>query len=113
MKAHEVIIAWTPEWVYEDSYSGPLRGKLEVAKRDSPKAQLLADQHFMIEFFTPNSTPEQRMFHVFLEFQSVVVRDGIDAKLAHSQFLKIDEYAEHIAPDCQGARGVLDVLGGL
>lgn len=40
---------------------------------------------------------------IFIEFNAIVVRDGIDAQDAHRAFLTIDEYRTHIAPDMSGA----------
>jgi len=36
---------------------------------------------------------------VFVEFSSIVVRDGISPRRAHEAFLMIRQYAEFIAPD--------------
>lgn len=40
---------------------------------------------------------------VFVDFNSLVVRDGIDVDAAHKEFLKIDEYRTHVSPDIDGA----------
>lgn len=40
---------------------------------------------------------------VFVEFNTLVVRDGICPQQAHDEFLKIDEYRATIAPDMRGA----------
>jgi hypothetical protein len=41
---------------------------------------------------------------IFIEFNAMVVRDGINPQEAHRAFLAIDEYRTHIAPDIDGAR---------
>ena len=46
----------------------------------------------------------QSVAAVFIEFHTMVVRDGIHPQVAHAEFLKIDEYAETIALDIPGAR---------
>ena len=40
---------------------------------------------------------------LFVEFQTLVVRDGIDPQEAHKAFLVVDEYRKLIAPDIVGA----------
>lgn len=40
---------------------------------------------------------------VFVDFHTLVVREGIAPEVAHGEFLKIDEYRELISPDIQGA----------
>jgi hypothetical protein len=44
-----------------------------------------------------------RPLRLFLEFHTLVVRDGIDPHALHKEFLKIDEYRWHLAPDVEGA----------
>ena len=44
-----------------------------------------------------------RIARLFIDFQTVVVRDGIDPQVAHRAFLAIDEYRFRIAPDTEGA----------
>ncbi|MEX1180588.1 MAG: hypothetical protein WEB63_07240 [Cucumibacter sp.] len=40
---------------------------------------------------------------MFIEFHTLVVRDGISLDEAHGAFLAIDEYRAMIAPDIPGA----------
>lgn len=40
---------------------------------------------------------------LFVLFNTLVVRDGIDPRKAHEAFLKIDEYRRSISPDIDGA----------
>jgi hypothetical protein len=40
---------------------------------------------------------------VFINFHTLIVRDGIPIEKAHRAFLAIDEYREHISPDIPGA----------
>ena len=48
--------------------------------------------------------PEDRkVLMMFLDFHTLVVRDGIDPQAAHREFLKIDEYRRRISPDIPGA----------
>lgn len=98
MKASEALIAWTPgeshkvkvgpllrdgtpDWTVGYDFTG---GAAYTARR-----KMVGDA-------------ADRM--LFIEFHTLVVRDGIDPQAAHREFLKIDEYAEAIAPDIPGAR---------
>ncbi|MEH3117107.1 MAG: hypothetical protein PGN25_05720 [Methylorubrum populi] len=45
----------------------------------------------------------QRLAMLFIDFNTLVVRDGIDPKEAHRAFLVIDEYRDRISPDVPGA----------
>ncbi|PGH52758.1 hypothetical protein CRT60_22695 [Azospirillum palustre] len=40
---------------------------------------------------------------MFIDFHTLIVRDGIDPAAAHREFLKIGEYRKRISPDISGA----------
>ncbi len=44
-----------------------------------------------------------RIARLFIDFQTIVVRDGLDPQAVHKAFLAIDEYRFRIAPDTEGA----------
>lgn len=44
-------------------------------------------------------TPDEVVGQVFIDFNTIVVRDKVDVTKAHAAFLKIDEYRERISPD--------------
>ena len=46
---------------------------------------------------------EGKVLMMFINFHTLVVRDGIDPQAAHREFLKIDEYRRRISPDIDGA----------
>jgi hypothetical protein len=46
---------------------------------------------------------EQQVLQMFLDFHTIVVRDGIDPQDAHREFLKIREYRRRISPDISGS----------
>jgi hypothetical protein len=46
---------------------------------------------------------ERAKLMALIDWHTMVVRDGIDPKLAHKEFLKIDEYRAALAPDLEGA----------
>lgn len=105
MKARDAVIAYTPaDWTgsYEDTV-----GKIEVGLY-SGLAQLTDRYAFVVGAAFPSIWELQgchAIAQVFVDFHTAVVRDCIDPQLAHKAFLVIDEYAEAIAPDVEGARG--------
>lgn len=48
-------------------------------------------------------TADQQLANLFIHFNNIVVRDGVDVQAAHDAFLNIDEYRQYIAPDMRGA----------
>jgi hypothetical protein len=44
-----------------------------------------------------------KVAQMFIDFHTLVVRDGIDPLVAHREFLKIDEYRKRISPEIEGA----------
>ena len=48
-------------------------------------------------------TEAQRAARLFIDFNTIVVRDGVDVQAAHRAFLKIDEYRALISPGMEGA----------
>lgn len=46
---------------------------------------------------------DQQVANLFVNFNKVVVRDGVGVNAAHKAFLKIAEYRQFIAPDMDGA----------
>jgi hypothetical protein len=51
----------------------------------------------------PVDNPTKQLLAMFILFNTVTVRDGIDVKRAHEAFLAIDEYRQTISPDAPGA----------
>lgn len=51
----------------------------------------------------------ERKAQLFIDFNTIVVRDRVPVDAAHAAFLKIDEYRQMIAPDMKGAerRGII------
>ncbi|GJE59042.1 hypothetical protein [Methylobacterium trifolii] len=103
MKQSEALIAWTPaRWAelrpetagqvvvvpFPDT-EGASRGFVMRAGASSSALHTLGD--------------EARIARLFIDFQTLVVRDGIDPEAAHRAFLAIDEYRYRIAPDTEGA----------
>ncbi|KAB1074326.1 hypothetical protein [Methylobacterium planeticum] len=103
MKQLEAIIAWTPaRWA-------DLRPETagQVAVLPHPDTQGAARRFMMragASAAALHAMPEaQRIAALFVAFNTLVVRDGIDPQAAHRAFLAIDEYRYRIAPDTEGA----------
>jgi hypothetical protein len=41
-------------------------------------------------------------FQVMMDFNTLVVRDGMDPQKVHEEFMKIDEYRFHVSPEIAG-----------
>lgn len=96
MKAQEALIAWTPgtdriaigsllregdhDWTKPYEFTG---GAAHTDRRqmDDLEAALM----------------------VFVDLNTIVVRDGVHPQAAHRAFLMIDQYRDHISPDMDGA----------
>lgn len=101
MRQLECMIAWTPAG-YEHSET---RGRVEVGPwPDRTGWSRRYSAHVGACFSELHDMPEwERIAMLFIEFNTLVVRDGIDPKEAHRAFLMIDEYRERISPDVPGA----------
>jgi hypothetical protein len=106
MKAHEALIAWTPN----------TSGWRERATAGQVKVGPLIDAD-NVDWTNPFSHTggaayiqrrklrgAESVAKLFIDFHTLVVRDGIESQVAHEAFLMIDEYAESISPDIAGAR---------
>jgi hypothetical protein len=47
--------------------------------------------------------PTKQLLAMFILFNTLTVREGIDVQKAHKAFLQIDEYRKAISPDAPGA----------
>jgi hypothetical protein len=101
MKQVEAIIAWTPaRWA-------ELRPETAGQVAVLPLAEAEAAKRYMMRSGAASGLkglPEEaRIGRLFIDFQTLVVRDGIDPQVAHRAFLAIDEYRYRISPDTEGA----------
>ena len=109
MKAKGALIAWTPATAGQDVKT---RGRVRVGPLINPGESDWAQPFQMTggaaHVFVRKLTGAKSIMRVFIEFHTLVVRDGIDPQVAHAAFLAIDEYAEMISPDIVGAIPVPD-----
>lgn len=103
MKASKALIAWTPA-----GWDSPTAGQVKIGRLlKYGESDWAAPYDFTggaAHMSTRKLDGAEAVARVFIEFNTLVVRDGIDPQVAHREFLKIDEYAEHISPDIEGAR---------
>lgn len=103
MKHTDAIIAWTPvRWAeLKPETAG------QVVILPTPDTAGEAKRYMMRAGASSSAlatlSEEARIARLFIDFQTVVVRDGIDPQVAHRAFLAIDEYRFRIAPDTEGA----------
>lgn len=104
MKITEADVIWTP--VRRDV---PEAGSVRVERHLSGWERTPGDYWMpakslgaMGEVSTKDD-PIKQLLGMFLLFNTIVVRDGIDPQRAHQAFLKIDEYRKTISPDMEGA----------
>ena len=103
MKQSDAIIAWTPaRWAeLRPDTAG------QVAVLPAPDAEGAA-KRFMMRGGAGSSalqalTGEARIARLFIDFNTIVVRDEIDPQVAHRAFLAIEEYRCRVAPDTEGS----------
>jgi hypothetical protein len=97
MKYCEALIAWTP--------TTDALGEIDVLpwpdKRGlSDRYEFTGDACYS-EVHQMSQTAQ--LARLFIDFNTVVVRDRIPVAAAHRAFLKIDEYRDRISPDTDGA----------
>lgn len=93
MRCSEAMIAWNKN------------GEVEVGpwpdKTGWTKPYMLSGG--ACEFQRRALTEDKRLQLMFIDFNTIVVRDGVDPQTAHNAFLAIDEYRALISPDIDGA----------
>ena len=103
MKQTEAIIVWTPvRWA---DLKPETAGQVAVLAAPDRAGE---GKRYMMRSGAGSSalsalSEEARIARLFIDFQTLVVRDGIDPMVAHRAFLAIDEYRFRIAPDTEGA----------
>lgn len=96
MKAENTTIAWTPAWT-DSPKTEETRGQVILA----PVPPRSAIDGFAQWVYAANrqQSAEAQIAQVFVHFHTMVVRDGVDPKVAHDALIKIDEFREAVSPD--------------
>ena len=89
------MIAWNPETTQITVVPWPARG----AARDYLMTGGACYTHVR------EASREMQKAFLFIDFNTIVVRDRVPVDAAHEAFLKIDEYRWSISPDMKGASG--------
>jgi hypothetical protein len=102
LKQLEAIIAWTPtRWA---DLRPETAGQVVVLPLSEAKeAGRFAMRAGASSSALASLSEDARIARLFIDFQTLVVRDGIDPHAVHRAFLTIDEYRYRIAPDTEGA----------
>ena len=103
MNAHEALIAWTPAHRNDD----PTAGTVKVGPLMSDDMSDWTDSYA----YTGGAAYQNRrdlrgdasLKMLFVDFHTLVVRDGIEPQKAHEAFLIIDDYAKIFSSDINGA----------
>lgn len=100
VKARDAVIAWTPV-----RFGGETAGMVEVRPLPAGEWSRRFTSTAGAVFGRQRAfNREEAIAQLFIDFHTLVVRDGIDPQVAHRAFLAIDEYAETISPDIPGSR---------
>jgi hypothetical protein len=101
MKMTDADIVWVPA-----SEDVPNAGTVRVEGHYSGWRRTPGDRWMPASSLMPPPKTEKathELLAMFITFNTIVVRDGIDPQVAHRAFLEIDEYRQRISPDMDGA----------
>ena len=105
MKFRNAMYAWTPlSWPATGSKAGTI-GMVKVGPHPDTTGWSEPYSHSAGScYLALKNDPEiVQVAQLFIDFHTMIVRDGIDPRAAHREFLKIDEYRERISRDIPGA----------
>ncbi len=92
MNYRETMIAWNV-------------GKPEIEVGPWPDRHGWSDRYEMTtapcEADMRQRSPDQLLAQLFINFNTIVVRDRVPTEAAHQAFMAINEYRDHIAPDTE------------
>jgi hypothetical protein len=98
------MVAWTPAGVKDD----PTAGQVEIGPWPDPYRNGWSDRYQMTDgacLFRGRREMEW-VARVFIIFNTLVVRDGLDPLVVHRAFLNLKEYRERVSPDSPGLEDV-------
>jgi hypothetical protein len=110
MKYQEALIAWTPGT--DHIRVGPLLRPSDGSDWTEHPIRYAYTGGAAYTGLRECEDKTKRDMMLFIEFNTIVVRDEIPVAAAHREFLKIDEYRDRISPDIKGAEHHGDTLGG-
>lgn len=92
--AADTVIAWTPT-TWNRRYD--THGQVSLAPR--PPYDAVSPYAMWVYATDRNQNPAAVLAQIFICFNTMVVRDGIDPKVAHAALLGIDEYRDAVSPE--------------
>ncbi len=97
--AKDAVITWTPKI---GILVGPKASMMKVARHKRHTHWIDAGRDYDVDY--PDHSPYHNVtLSLFIAFNTLVVRDGIDPLEAHREFIKIRDYTAGISPDQSGA----------
>jgi len=111
-RAHKVTIAWTPNAEpYRDDRT---RGQVRVGPLGDDGTFRWSVPYAMTTGACWTNRDRMRgvksVCQLLLDFNTLVVRDGIDPQAVHREFLKVAEYVAYISRDTDGVAERLRLL---
>jgi hypothetical protein len=111
MKACEALIAWSPNYGPEFAAASPgwpkTPGEVAVGpllkEGDPDWTKQYAFTGGAAEVSRRHLKGDESALMLFIDFHTLVVRDGVDPQKAHKAFLAIDEYRHRMSRDTPGA----------
>ncbi len=94
MEITEAMIAWNPSTDEIEVGPWPDRRGWSRGYRNTSGACYM---------FIHKLPPDLQLTQMFVNFNTIVVRDEVVVKAVHREFLKIAEYRQHISPDMEGS----------
>jgi hypothetical protein len=108
MKAIEADVLWVPTYS-KTANAGDIcvRQHLTHCRQQYPHHSWMSVTRALtlggLRSAPTKGSPVKQLLSMFILFNTLTVRDGIDVKRAHEAFLAIDEYRQTISPDAPGA----------
>ena len=104
MNVAEAMIAWTPIHATKTTSAGTLKVGPLLQPGDADWTRPFLYTGGASETHVRALTGRKAVARIFIEFNTLVARDGLSPQLVHEAFLVIDEYADNISPDMPGSR---------
>jgi hypothetical protein len=105
MKAKDADVVWVPRYKGQKSaHVGEVRVEHHYSRwQDYPGGNSWMPVTYLDGGEKAPRGELRKLLGIFIMFNSLVVRDGINPKRVHEAFLMIDEYRRTISPDIPGS----------
>ena len=103
MRAHKALIAWTPAGLPKGGLHTSTIGMVAIGPVPEREGTDWTADYSMTGGAAFAGREKmlgvKSIARLMVDFHTIVVRDGIDPRVAHKAFLVIDEYRKVISPD--------------